>query len=96
MRAQSQRPAVRHATEQRARARVPARRQLEAVAHARRHLLLSRPRLRVLALGGGPGFEGVALAALARFVGSSVEIELVVADAESAWEATAAAVHRAL
>ena len=56
----------------------------------------SRRRLRVLALGGGPGFEGVAIASLAEFLGSTLdEIEVWIADHERSWERTAAAVHRA-
>ena len=56
----------------------------------------SRCRLRVLALGGGPGFEGVAIASLAEFFGSTLdEIDIWIADYERSWERTAAAVHRA-
>ena len=39
------------------------------IAEARRRLLLSRSECRVLALGAGPGFEAVALATLADFLG---------------------------
>jgi len=42
--------------------------EVQAAAEARRRLFLSRPRLRVLALGGGPAFDAVALATLADFL----------------------------
>ena len=61
----------------------------------RRSLFLRRRTLRVLAVGGGPGCEGVALAAVAHFVGSASPVEIIIADCETAWERTARAVHEA-
>ena len=70
--------------------------ELRAVACARSSLLLSRQKLTVLALGGGPGFEAAAIAALADFMGSPVDLDVCIADVESAWLTSAAAIHRAI
>ena len=57
-------------------------------------LLLSptRPTLRVAAVGGGPGFEAVGLAALAEFLCVGVEVECLSMDIEPGWGAVLGAV----
>ena len=69
--------------------------EVRAIARARRDLFFSRREIVVLALGGGPGFEAVAVATLAEYLGSGVDIVVYIADSEAAWLPTAAAVHRA-
>ena len=52
---------------------------------------------RILALGGGPGFEAAALESVASFVGSTVDIiEVWVADNEPQWQSTCMAVSSTL
>ena len=78
--------------------------ELHAVANARRALFVAprkTKKLTILALGGGPCFEAVAIAGLTDFLHggqseSPLEIEVWVADSEAAWIPTAAAVHRAI
>eukprot|EP01043_Picozoa_sp_COSAG02_P045604 COSAG02_NODE_4188_length_5646_cov_5.157202_7_plen_378_part_00 len=60
---------------------------LDEVRPLLRSLLLSPTRrtLRVVAVGGGPGFEAVGLAVLAEFLRVSVEIECLSMDIEPGW-----------
>jgi hypothetical protein len=52
---------------------------------------------RILALGGGPGFEAAALESVASFIGSTIDVvEVWVADNEPQWQSTCMAVASAL
>jgi len=57
-------------------------------------LLLSptRPTIRVVAVGGGPGFEAVGLAALAEYLRTTVDLECWSMDIEAGWEPVLGAV----